>query len=76
MEDAFDRLASTSKTLHLPHLDTWNTLIFDYSRCKLTKVTDKLVALNGVAKIMSVSGGSYYGGIWSEWNIRMAPIVK
>lgn len=67
--DSFDWLSSTSKTLDawdISKLSTWNS-IYEYSRCQLTRQTDKLIALCGVAKHLSPKiGGLYHGGIWSE----------
>lgn len=67
----FRCFSSTSKALDSQDIDasdTWHIIVHEYSRCQLTKRTDKLIALSGVAKSLSSRiGGSYYGGIWSEW---------
>lgn len=53
--------------------DVWRTTIRRYSRAKLTKETDKLVAISGLAKaIRSLLHDTYLAGLWQnsiEWDI-------
>lgn len=45
--------------------EAWSKIIEVYSRCKLTKPRDKLVAISGIVKnIQQVSKMDYYAGIW------------
>lgn len=45
----------------------WNKIIFLYSRCGLTKDSDKLIALCGVAKAFSqFTRSKYFAGIWEN----------
>jgi hypothetical protein len=45
----------------------WNKMIFLYSRCGLTKDSDKLIALCGVAKAFSqFTQSKYFAGIWEN----------
>lgn len=47
-------------------VDWWSRIMYDYSRTSLTKITDKLIALSGVARmICQASGVDYYAGILS-----------
>jgi hypothetical protein len=46
----------------------WQTVVYYYSRCELTKPTDKIMAFRELAKILSSrETGPYYGGIWMKW---------
>jgi hypothetical protein len=46
----------------------WSDIIYDYSRCSLTVVTDKLIAFSGIAKALSPAvGDGYYAGLWKQW---------
>jgi hypothetical protein len=48
--------------------EDWNEIVCDYSRCQLTMPADRLIALSGITRALSsVTPGSYYAGIWSEW---------
>ncbi|KAF2684743.1 HET-domain-containing protein, partial [Lentithecium fluviatile CBS 122367] len=66
-----DLLYRTRKTIARAEEFTysnWCGIVFDYSRCNLTKGTDKLIALCGIAKVVSsVIPGGYFAGIWAEW---------
>ena len=45
----------------------WLTLVEMYSRCGLTKGTDKLIAISGMAsKVFSATGVSWCAGIWGD----------
>jgi hypothetical protein len=49
-----------------PPLD-WHIVAEEYTRCYLTKQTDKLPALSGLASIFSANTGyTYLAGIWKE----------
>ena len=47
---------------------TWNGAVIDYTKCKLTKDTDRLVALSSVARELANSGipqqQRYLAGLW------------
>ena len=48
--------------------DDWWNVVYEYSRCNLTKETDKLIALCGIVKALSSAiPGDYYAGIWAPW---------
>lgn len=47
--------------------DVWNEAINNYTSCSLTRITDKLVALSGIAEQRSLSlldGDNYLAGVW------------
>lgn len=47
--------------------NTWKRLIRRYSRCDLTRPSDKLAAFAGIAKLfLQVSGDVYLAGIWQS----------
>ena len=61
--------ASTQLTLQemLTFNDRWYELIEAYSRCSLTKISDKLVAIAGVAGLVEkMSQAEYVAGLWSN----------
>ena len=78
---AFGRMLRETRLLGLPdpdlHLkdlytyELWKNVVETYSRLQLTKFTDKLVALAGVAKLFQESlfrsdpGRTYVAGLWS-----------
>jgi hypothetical protein len=47
---------------------SWYDIVREYSRCKLTFETDKLVAISGIARAMQQCqhGSEYYAGLWSR----------
>ena len=46
---------------------TWAKLVWQYTRCKLTKPNDKLVALSGLAqRIKEETGFRYHAGLWEQ----------
>lgn len=46
----------------------WVTILSTYVRCSLTKSSDKLIALSGIAKAFrEVTGGTYLAGLWKDW---------
>jgi hypothetical protein len=50
----------------LPHKD-WHIIVVEYTRCRLTKDTDKLPALSGIAAIFQRNTGfTYLAGLWKE----------
>ncbi|OHE99932.1 hypothetical protein CORC01_04833 [Colletotrichum orchidophilum] len=47
--------------------EAWNHVVGQYSRCKLTQKTDKLVAFSGVAKMVEAcTGNEYIAGTWKN----------
>ncbi|KAH8743415.1 heterokaryon incompatibility protein-domain-containing protein [Hyaloscypha sp. PMI_1271] len=45
----------------------WSSVVEDYSRCFLTKPTDKLVAISGIAKALHPGcEQDYFAGLWRE----------
>ncbi|CAG7556496.1 unnamed protein product [Fusarium equiseti] len=58
---------STSSKLHL----LWSTVIRNYTKTRLTKASDRLVALRGIANSISRSFGlsksDYVGGLWKPY---------
>jgi hypothetical protein len=69
-----DWLHRTAKTISrvndFSYGDWWN-IVYDYSRCKLTNESDKLIALCGIAKALSSAvSGAYYAGIWAPWWLK------
>lgn len=49
--------------------ELWNEVVRDYSRCKLTKETDRLVAISGVAASwleITSTDDEYLAGIWRK----------
>lgn len=54
--------ASTGDAL----VETWEMLLMDYTRAGLTKETDKLVAISGLAKALAAQSGiQYLAGLWN-----------
>lgn len=61
-----------------PPEETWLRIIEHYSNCELTRFSDKLIALSGVAKMFSPHmGGDYHAGLWESrliqdllWQVR------
>lgn len=61
----FKWISTPSRTME--NIGEWGSVIYDYSRCKLTKPTDRLIALSGIAKRMSaLSKGHYIAGLWTD----------
>ncbi|KAH8881099.1 HET-domain-containing protein [Thozetella sp. PMI_491] len=58
----------------------WNSVVCEYSRARLTRETDKLVALSGISRIVSGAIQSeFLAGIWKKdllrsllWQVRKA----
>lgn len=47
-------------------IDWWYELLDDYTRCELTKESDRLVAIAGVArKLRPIVGDQYVAGLWA-----------
>ena len=46
--------------------DTWNSLIWAYGQRELTKATDKLPAISGLARLFETPGSQYVAGLWSS----------
>ncbi|KZL74995.1 heterokaryon incompatibility protein [Colletotrichum tofieldiae] len=52
-------------TTDMTILSAWRDLVKQYSRCALTKNTDKLPAFAGLAKLFQdITGDAYYAGLW------------
>ena len=46
---------------------TWNTLVTNYSRRKLTRAEDRLIAFSGlVSRVQRQTGLTYFAGLWKE----------
>ncbi|KAK4893809.1 hypothetical protein LTR27_007834 [Elasticomyces elasticus] len=80
------RLLSRHKTSSPPTLDSsrelydaWRSIVQAYSLCSLTRSSDKLPAIEGVANaIMHATGDEYCAGLWRKdlveqlaWRVRM-----
>ncbi|KAK2024006.1 heterokaryon incompatibility protein [Colletotrichum zoysiae] len=63
-----NQIANTDATRHtadIAILSAWRDLVKQFSRCALTKSTDKLPAFAGVAKLFQdITGDTYYAGLW------------
>jgi hypothetical protein len=62
-------LSKHPDTLQMPATEVykhWQSVVERYSKTKLTKSGDKLIALSGIAKMMSgrIPGVKYYAGLW------------
>jgi hypothetical protein len=56
----------SSKQLGLEHT-IWNSLLWSYGQRKLTKATDKLPAMSGIAKLLkSRLEAQYVAGLWGD----------
>ena len=49
------------------YFHTWGDLVSDYSKRRLTKSSDKLIALSGVARALSAAIGEYIAGMWKPY---------
>ncbi|GME38379.1 het-domain-containing protein [Neofusicoccum parvum] len=48
--------------------DVWITLVEDYSRRRLTRESDRLIAIKGVADALGgATGDVYLAGLWRRW---------
>lgn len=64
--------------------EQWSKIVRAYSKCKLTKPEDKLVALSGVARtIQQETGDEYVAGLWRSalrrgmlWRYDLTPVPK
>ncbi|EPE36661.1 hypothetical protein GLAREA_08824 [Glarea lozoyensis ATCC 20868] len=62
----------------MPDLKLWSGIIHMYSKCKLTRPSDKLVAVGGIASALAEMFGSrYLAGLWEKdllgqlcWQLR------
>ncbi|CZR55669.1 uncharacterized protein PAC_05557 [Phialocephala subalpina] len=56
-----------SPSMPLSPPSDWHIIVVEYTRCYLTKPTDKLPALSGLASIFRANTGySYMAGLWQE----------
>ncbi|KAE9363177.1 HET-domain-containing protein [Stipitochalara longipes BDJ] len=56
-----------SPSMPLSPPSDWYIIVVEYTRCYLTKPTDKLAALSGLAAIFQANTGySYMSGLWQE----------
>jgi hypothetical protein len=47
--------------------ETWERIVQEYSKCKLTLSRDKLVAISGLARLVAAeTGDEYLAGMWRE----------
>ncbi|KAI0436362.1 heterokaryon incompatibility protein-domain-containing protein [Xylaria telfairii] len=50
----------------------WVDLVRGYSQCALTKPSDKLFAIAGIARLFrDVTGDEYVAGLWKSWLLEM-----
>lgn len=63
LQTAIEDPTQTSKTASTSELDTWQKLIEEYSRLLLTRETDRLPALSGIANTL---WKYYLAGIWTS----------
>ncbi|RDW56424.1 hypothetical protein BP5796_13173 [Coleophoma crateriformis] len=62
----FDRKHNT-QTLEQAGYNLWYRLVERYSRTSLTKPSDRLVAISGIARRLSVTlGDTYIAGLWTK----------
>lgn len=51
----------------MPLMELWSNIVEQYSRCNLTRLVDKVIALSGVArKINEETGITYLAGLWRK----------
>ncbi|KAF2690627.1 HET-domain-containing protein, partial [Lentithecium fluviatile CBS 122367] len=68
-------------TVEAERRKAWSELVNFYSDCKLSKMSDKLIALAGLAEEMRLATGDYYlAGLWKKdlekqlcWNTTVQP---
>ena len=59
--------ASSPSDVNVDRSNTWENLLLNYTRCDITFVTDKLVAIGGLAAWFGKgSGDTYLAGMWKE----------
>ncbi|KAK4233313.1 heterokaryon incompatibility protein-domain-containing protein [Achaetomium macrosporum] len=59
---------TTSEQEECRYLEFWSTILRDYIRKSFTYHTDKLVAMSGIAGLMTKALGlEYFAGIWGRW---------
>jgi hypothetical protein len=64
----------TRKKIRTKIYRTWHSIIFAYVNRRLTKQTDKLPALMGMARIIhELTGDTYVAGFWGK-NLLVSPI--
>ena len=65
-------ISSSSPKTHLTtraknSLRSWYGILATYSRTHLTRETDRLIALSGIARMLSsLTGFEYFAGLWKE----------
>lgn len=58
-------IPSDDRHSNLWNKPAWEAIVSYYSRCDLTKKTDKLIAISGIAQMLG-NYGKYLAGIWSN----------
>jgi hypothetical protein len=49
----------------------WRDLVKDYAQCSFTKVSDRLIAFSGIAKLFcEATGDTYLAGLWRSWLVE------
>jgi hypothetical protein len=74
----------TFKTWEMKSTAGWDEIMRSYARCKLTRASDRLVAIAGIAKaVQSLGWGNYLAGLWKEelprclvWSLSTAGGLK
>ena len=60
-------VASMDQERHAVLNEKWAVVIDNYTRCELTKASDKLVAVSGVARVLANRfNDSYVAGLWQS----------
>jgi hypothetical protein len=66
----FASIESNTEVLTRRVLENWTAIVEAYSQCKLTRPSDKLVAMSGLARrahdLLLCSPGDYLGGLWRQ----------
>jgi len=66
----FASIESNTENLTSRVLENWTAIVEAYSQCKLTRPSDKLVAMSGLARraheLLRCTPGDYLGGLWRQ----------
>ena len=68
-----DLCPSLSYDENVEMLELWNEILHHYIRRAITKTTDRLPALSGIAGAFGSTGahGIYHAGLWETWFVHM-----